>query len=89
MLLVLLGLDAGEIERLRARKKELEESIYTLEANIKSLQLQQRKFEDEAAKLRKQRVFKPASFLNILTICCIYVQLFVLDSNSFSSFIIG
>lgn len=53
--LFLCSLDAGEIEKLRARKKELEESIYTLEANIKSLQLEQRKFEDEAAKLRKQR----------------------------------
>lgn len=53
--LFLCSLDAGEIEKLRARKRELEESVGSLEAHIKSIQLEQRNFEDDAAKLRKQR----------------------------------
>lgn len=51
------GTDTGEIERLRSKKKELEEIIDDLEENFKSLQIEQRLLEDEAAKLHKQRVF--------------------------------
>lgn len=50
------GTDTGEIERLRSKRKELEEIIDDLEENIKSLQIEQRLLEVEAAKLHKQRV---------------------------------
>ncbi|XP_022718609.1 structural maintenance of chromosomes protein 5 isoform X2 [Durio zibethinus] len=53
--LLLCGLDSGEIEKLRSRKNELENSVADMEEGIKSLQIQQRLFEDEAAKLQKQR----------------------------------
>lgn len=50
------GLDAGEIEGMRSRKKELEESVTAFEESLKSLQTELRYLEDEAAKLHKQRV---------------------------------
>ncbi|KAK9283376.1 hypothetical protein L1049_011618 [Liquidambar formosana] len=53
--LLLCNSDVGEIERLRSRKNELEESITALEESFKSLQTEQRHLEDEAAKLHKQR----------------------------------
>ncbi|PIA53697.1 hypothetical protein AQUCO_00900346v1 [Aquilegia coerulea] len=53
--LFLCSLDAGEVEKLRARKNELEESIEALDGSVRSLLTEQRQFEDEAAKLRKQR----------------------------------
>jgi len=49
-------LDAGEIEGMRSRKKELEESITSFEESLKSLQTELRYLEEEAAKLHKQRV---------------------------------
>nr|CAN81068.1 hypothetical protein VITISV_032538 [Vitis vinifera] len=55
--LLVCSTDTGEIERLRSKKKELEEIIDDLEENFKSLQIEQRLLEDEAAKLHKQRVF--------------------------------
>lgn len=53
--LLVCSTDTGEIERLRSKKKELEEIIDDLEENFKSLQIEQRLLEDEAAKLHKQR----------------------------------
>ncbi|KAF9596901.1 hypothetical protein IFM89_013949 [Coptis chinensis] len=53
--LFLCSVDAGEIQKHRDRKEELEESISHLEGSIRFLQTEQRHFEDEAAKLRKQR----------------------------------
>ncbi|KAG8472244.1 hypothetical protein CXB51_034487 [Gossypium anomalum] len=53
--LLLCGLDSGEIENMRSRKNELEKLIADAEEGIKSLQIQQRLVEDEAAKLQKQR----------------------------------
>lgn len=53
--LLLYGLDSGEIENMRCRKNELEKLIADAEEGIKSLQIQQRLVEDEAAKLQKQR----------------------------------
>ncbi|XWS42860.1 hypothetical protein CRYUN_Cryun16bG0050800 [Craigia yunnanensis] len=53
--LLLCGLDNGEIEKLKSRKNELENSVADVEEGIKSLQIQQRLLEDEAAKLQKQR----------------------------------
>ncbi|KAM0950640.1 putative structural maintenance of chromosomes protein [Dioscorea sansibarensis] len=47
--------DAGDIERLRSRKSELEGIIVDLEGRIKELVTEQRLLEDEAAKLRKER----------------------------------
>ncbi|XVF06854.1 hypothetical protein REPUB_Repub06bG0087000 [Reevesia pubescens] len=53
--LLLCGLDGGEIEKLKSRKNELENSVADMEEGIKLLQIQQRLLEDEAAKLQKQR----------------------------------
>ncbi|XP_048134577.1 structural maintenance of chromosomes protein 5 isoform X3 [Rhodamnia argentea] len=53
--LLLCGSDAGEIERLRSRKKDLEDRISDLEESLKPLQSDIRQIEDEASKLRKQR----------------------------------
>ncbi|XP_062174170.1 structural maintenance of chromosomes protein 5 isoform X2 [Alnus glutinosa] len=53
--LLLCSLDAGEIEGMRSRKKELEESITSFEESLKSLQTELRYLEEEAAKLHKQR----------------------------------
>lgn len=51
-----LGVDGNEIERLRSKKKKLEESVDELEESLKSMQTEQRLIEDEAAKLQKERV---------------------------------
>ncbi|XP_019051963.1 PREDICTED: structural maintenance of chromosomes protein 5 isoform X2 [Nelumbo nucifera] len=53
--LFLSGTDVGEIEKLRSRKKELEETIVGLEESFKTLQTEERHLEDETAKLIKQR----------------------------------
>ncbi|KAL0561835.1 hypothetical protein IC582_002280 [Cucumis melo] len=53
--LLLCNLDAGEIDGLRSRKNELEESVSALEENCKSCQNELRLIEDEEAKLRKHR----------------------------------
>ncbi|CAK7330929.1 unnamed protein product [Dovyalis caffra] len=47
--------DIGEIERLRCRKVELEESVSALEEDLKLLMTEQRSLEEEEAKLHKQR----------------------------------
>lgn len=51
-----VGVDGNEIERLRSKKKKLEESVDELEESLKSMQTEQRLIEDEAAKLQKERV---------------------------------
>lgn len=51
-----LGVDAGEIERLRTQIEELEYGVAVAEKSLKSLQTEQRELEDEAAQLQKQRV---------------------------------
>lgn len=53
--LLLCSSDSGEIERLRSRKNELERTIIDLEESFKSLLTEQRRLEDEEAKLQKQR----------------------------------
>ncbi|XP_010547291.1 PREDICTED: structural maintenance of chromosomes protein 5 [Tarenaya hassleriana] len=53
--LLLCGVDVGEIEKLRSRKDELEESVSSIEESVKSIQLEQRLLEEEAAKLHRQR----------------------------------
>ncbi|XP_031264641.1 structural maintenance of chromosomes protein 5 isoform X1 [Pistacia vera] len=53
--LLLCSSDVGAIEKLRSRKKELEESVVELEESRKSLQTEQRLLEDKEAKLQKQR----------------------------------
>lgn len=55
---ICLGSDAGEIERLRSRKKDLEDRISDLEESLKPLQSDIRQIEDEASKLHKQRVWR-------------------------------
>ncbi|OWM78401.1 hypothetical protein CDL15_Pgr016125 [Punica granatum] len=52
---LLLCSDAGEVEKLRQRKMELEESVANLEESLKSLQNELRLIDDEAAKLQKER----------------------------------
>lgn len=54
--LAFLGSDAGEIEKLRSWKMELEAAITALDEGVKSIQAELRLLEDEAAKLHKQRV---------------------------------
>ncbi|XP_060670255.1 structural maintenance of chromosomes protein 5 isoform X2 [Ziziphus jujuba] len=53
--LFLCSLDGGEVEKLKTRKIELEESINDLEESVGSLKTEQRHLEDEAAKLQKER----------------------------------
>ncbi|XP_057977926.1 structural maintenance of chromosomes protein 5 isoform X2 [Malania oleifera] len=53
--LLLCSVDVGEIERLRSRKKELEENISNMDESLKALQNEKRLLEDEAAKLHRQR----------------------------------
>ncbi|RWR76688.1 structural maintenance of chromosomes protein 5 isoform X1 [Cinnamomum micranthum f. kanehirae] len=53
--LFLSSVDAGEVERLRSRSKELEETIGSLEEKIKVLQTELRHLDDEAAQLHKLR----------------------------------
>ncbi|CAA7395978.1 unnamed protein product [Spirodela intermedia] len=53
--LFLYNLEVGDVERMKSRKEELEASISQMDAILKSLQLEQRQLEDEAAKLQKKR----------------------------------
>ncbi|XP_057496427.1 structural maintenance of chromosomes protein 5 isoform X1 [Actinidia eriantha] len=53
--LLLCNQDVGELERLRSRKKELDETVTHLGESLKSLQMELRQAEDEAAKLQRQR----------------------------------
>ena len=53
--LLICGLDVGDLEKLRSRKEELEDSISSIEETRKSLQTEQRLVEEEAAKLHKER----------------------------------
>ncbi|XP_058203273.1 structural maintenance of chromosomes protein 5 [Rhododendron vialii] len=53
--LLLCNQDVGELERLRSRKMELEETIMHINESLKSLQIELRQAEDEAAKLQRQR----------------------------------
>ncbi|KAJ4829096.1 Structural maintenance of chromosomes protein 5 [Turnera subulata] len=53
--LLMCSSDVGEIERLKGRKEELEESVTALEDDLKLLFREQRQLEDEGAKLHKQR----------------------------------
>lgn len=53
--LLLCNQDGGELERLRSRKKELEEIITHINESSKFLQTELRHAEDEAAKLQRQR----------------------------------
>lgn len=48
--------DVEELESLRTRKSELEDSISDLDSSLKVLQSEQRRIEDEAAKLQRERV---------------------------------
>lgn len=52
----LLDLDVGEIERLKSRKTELEDTISTIDSDLKALQMELRQKEDEAAEHRRERV---------------------------------
>ncbi|KAF9665694.1 hypothetical protein SADUNF_Sadunf16G0150100 [Salix dunnii] len=53
--LLLCSSDVGEIERLRSRKEELEETVSALEEDLKLLMTEQRSIDEEEAKLHKQR----------------------------------
>ncbi|XAR54385.1 hypothetical protein NMG60_11029487 [Bertholletia excelsa] len=53
--LLLCNQDVGEIERLRSRKKELDEIVRHLDESLKSMNIELRHAEDEAAKLHKER----------------------------------
>ncbi|XP_020532841.1 structural maintenance of chromosomes protein 5 isoform X2 [Jatropha curcas] len=53
--LLLCNSDTGEIEKLKCRKAELEESVTTLEESFKLIQMEQRHLENEEAELQKQR----------------------------------
>lgn len=53
--LLLCNVDAGEVERLKSQKLQLDESISTLEDNLRAVKSQLRNIEDEGAKLEKQR----------------------------------
>ncbi|XP_065855891.1 structural maintenance of chromosomes protein 5-like [Euphorbia lathyris] len=53
--LLLCSSDAGEIERLKGRIQELEESVTALEGTFKLLLAEQRQLENEEAELQKQR----------------------------------
>ena len=48
--------DAGEVERLKSQKLQLDEAISTLEDNLRAVKSELRNIEDEGAKLEKQRV---------------------------------
>ncbi|KAG8646239.1 hypothetical protein MANES_10G136400v8 [Manihot esculenta] len=53
--LLLCSVDAGEIEKQRCRKEELEESVIALEESFKSLLMEQKHLENEGADLQRQR----------------------------------
>ncbi|XP_019427513.1 PREDICTED: structural maintenance of chromosomes protein 5 isoform X3 [Lupinus angustifolius] len=52
--LLLTNLDVGEIEKLSSQERELEESIATLEENVKRFQEKERSLLNQAASRRKQ-----------------------------------
>ncbi|KAK6804043.1 hypothetical protein RDI58_001827 [Solanum bulbocastanum] len=52
---LLCNVDAGEVERLKSQKLQLDEAISTLEDNLKAVKSELRNIEDEGAKLEKQR----------------------------------
>lgn len=49
-------MDVREIDKLRSHRMDLEKSIATLEATSKGLQDEERRLNNEAANLRRQRV---------------------------------
>lgn len=49
------NLDVGELERLRTRKQELEETISVVEASLKMLQSEIKQLEDAGGQLQRQR----------------------------------
>ncbi|XP_020526897.1 structural maintenance of chromosomes protein 5 [Amborella trichopoda] len=49
------SLDSKEVDNLKSRKRDLEQTILGLEENLKTLLSEQRQLEDEEAKLHKQR----------------------------------
>lgn len=51
---LLFGVDGGETEKLRSRKCELENTIADMDQELKSLQTEERKLDDEAARLQRQ-----------------------------------
>lgn len=51
-----VGVDVGDLEKLKSTKVELEQVIGELEGSLKMLQAQQRQLEDEEANLHKQQV---------------------------------
>ncbi|PWA51844.1 structural maintenance of chromosomes protein 5 [Artemisia annua] len=53
--LLLSNTDGDELNNLRVKKKELEESVTGLEASFRSLQIEIKELEDEAAQLQKER----------------------------------
>ncbi|KAL5543600.1 hypothetical protein UlMin_007384 [Ulmus minor] len=53
--LLLCNSDAGEVENLKSRKKELEESVTSQEESVRSLRADQIQIEDKKAKLEKER----------------------------------
>lgn len=53
---IFLDTDGEELNTLRGKKKELDETISVLEASSKSLQSEIKELEDAAAQLQKQRV---------------------------------
>ncbi|KAL5827330.1 hypothetical protein ACOSQ3_019161 [Xanthoceras sorbifolium] len=53
--LLLRSTDVGEIDRLRSRKKELEELVAEMEDNLKSLLTEQKLIEEKEAELHRQR----------------------------------
>ena len=53
---LLPGLDVGEIEVMRSKKLELEESVFVIEESLGSFMNDLRYLEEEAAKFHKQRV---------------------------------
>lgn len=64
---VYTDVDAGEIERLKCRKMELEDEISALDKDIKAHQSKIRHVEDEKAKLEKERV--SGKFVICLFLC--------------------
>ncbi|KAK4379719.1 hypothetical protein RND71_001581 [Anisodus tanguticus] len=52
---LLCNVDAGEVERLKSRKLQLDEAISTSEENLRAVKSELRNIEDEGAKLERQR----------------------------------
>ncbi|CAN4080585.1 unnamed protein product [Withania somnifera] len=52
---LLCNVDAGEVERLKSRKLQLDEDISTLEDNLRAVKSELRNIEDEGAKLERLR----------------------------------